>query len=103
MKTAYILLVAGMLATSSALPARPQLPQEQWLLCSVEDPAYAILQKASGPLSEQLGTTISPAVLYQAYQDGSATITHLRFDGTYHYYWVTYLDGGVGIADVNEF
>lgn len=103
MKTAYILLVAGILATGSALPARPHPANIVGVRMTISDALVRrILNAASGPLEAQLQIPLSPDFLYGAYLDGEATITYLGKNGNESNYQVVYRDGSTMIGMLDD-
>lgn len=104
----YKMLIAGMLVMAPAVPALAVSMERTQLAFTSDkmlsgDLVHRLLTKAASELEAQLSMSLTVDFLYQEYEDGNVTITYLGHSGSTSYYQVSYLDGGVGIADVMEF
>jgi hypothetical protein len=101
MKAISKLLVAGMLAMATAMPAayacppgRAHIPVHASARVTITDAlAYRILADVAGELEAQLGQSLSTDFLYNAYKNGQAQITYLGYDGIGYVFQVQYSDG----------
>jgi hypothetical protein len=111
MKAISKLLVAGMLATATAMPvAYARIPVHTSAQVTtrpgvqVTDAlAYRILARVAGQLEAQLGQSLSADFLYNAYKNGQVQITYLGYDGIVYSFRVVFGDGlGImGVDDIN--
>ena len=95
MKAISKLLIAGMLAMATAMPAAyAHIPVHMSAQITITDAlAYRILAGVAGELEAQLGQSLSTDFLYDAYKNGQATITYLGHDGIGYVFQVQYADG----------
>jgi hypothetical protein len=104
MKTISKLLIAGMLAMATAMPAvYAHIPVHMSAKVTITDAlAYRILADVTGELEAQLGQSLSTDILYNAYRNGQVQITYLGYDGIVYVFQVQYLDGSgiVVLADI---
>jgi hypothetical protein len=101
MKAISKLLVAGMLATATAMPvAYARIPVQTSARVTTRPSvqvtdalAYRILSRVAGQLEAQLGQSLSTDFLYNAYKNGQVQITYLGYDGIVYVFQVQYADG----------
>ena len=95
MKAISKLLVAGMLAMATAMPAAyAHIPVHASARVTITDAlAYRILAGVAGELEAQLGQSLSTDFLYNAYKNGQVQITYLGYDGIGYVFQVQYSDG----------
>ena len=96
MKAISKLLLAGMLAMGTAMPAvYAHIPVHAHAQVTITDAlAYCILSGVVGQLEAQLNQSLSKDFLYSEYKNGRVLITYLgqNADG-YHLFSVEYMDG----------
>lgn len=102
------LLVAGMLATATAMPvpskaericvhAHMVAPAQTCAQEVSSDLTYRIMEAAAGGLEAQLQRPLTASFLYKEYQDGLVQITYLGQNADGNVYRVSY---GGGILEV---
>jgi hypothetical protein len=102
MKAISKLLIAGMLAMATAMPAvYARIPVHMSAKVTITDAlAYRILADVTGELEAQLGQSLSTDILYNAYKNGQVQITYLGYDGIVYVFQVVYGDGlGSGLLE----
>lgn len=95
MKAISKLLVAGMLAMATAMPAvYAHISVHASAQVTITDAlAYRILAGVAGELEAQLGQSLSTDFLYNEYKNGQVQITYLGHDGIGYVFQVVYGDG----------